>query len=109
MSLQAAIPLMAVTETTNGGLQFIYHRLLTFKATVHGDNMGAILLAQLEPGCNTPCSKFYALKLHWFYSWLKPKCIQIIHYPTQNQWADFLTKALGPTSFKAYRLLSMGW
>ena len=67
---------MTVTEATNDGLQFIHHQLLTFKATVHEDNMGALQLAQLKPGCNTPRSKFYALKIHWFCSWLKPKCIK---------------------------------
>ena len=70
---------------------------------------GALRLAQLEPGQNTPRSKFYALKLHWFWSWLKPKLIEIIHCPTQDQKADFLTKPLGPTMFKACRILSMGW
>ena len=76
---------------------------------VHEDNMGAMRPAQLEPGCTTPRSKFYALKLHWFRSWLQPNNIEIIHCPTQEQKADFLTKALGPTAFKACRLLSMGW
>ena len=100
---------MAGTEAIHKGFEFIYHQLLTFKATVHEDNMGALRLSQLEPGRNTPCSKFYALKLHWFCSWLKPKYIKIIHCPTQQQKADFLTKALGSTAFRACRLLSMGW
>ena len=109
MSLRAAIPLMAVTEAINKGLEFVHHRLLTFKATVHEDNMGALRLSQLEPGRNTPRSKFYTLKLHWFRSWLKPKCIEIIHCPTQQQKADFLSKSLSPMAFKACRKLSMGW
>ena len=109
MSLRASIPLMVVTEAINKGLNFVHHSLLTFKATVHEDNMGALQLAQLEPGQNTPRSKFYALKLHWFRSWLKPKFIEIIHCPTHAQKADFLTKPLGPTMFKACRILSMGW
>ena len=54
MSLRAAIPLVAVTEAINNGFEFIHHRLLTFKATVREDNMGAHWLVQLEPGCNTP-------------------------------------------------------
>ena len=45
MSLRAAIPLMTVTEAINAGLKFIHHRLLTFKATVHEDKMGALRLA----------------------------------------------------------------
>ena len=64
---------MAVIEAINKSLEFIHHQLLTFKVTAHEDNMGTLWLSQLEPGRNTPCSKFYALKLHWFCSWLKPK------------------------------------
>ena len=100
---------MAVTEAMNKGLEFIHHRLLTFKATVHEDDMGALQLSQLEPGRNTFCSKFHALRLHWFGSWLKPKCFKIIRCPTQQQKVDFLTKAFVPTAYRACRLLSMGW
>jgi hypothetical protein len=109
MALRAAIPLMAVTTSINKGLNFTATKFLQFKATVHEDNMGALKLAHLEPGRNTPRSKFYALKLHWFRSWLKPKEIEIIHCPTKDQKADFLTKPLGPTLFQACRFLSMGW
>jgi hypothetical protein len=109
MALRAAIPLLDVTTSINNGLNFTSKKLLTFKATVHEDNMGALRLAHLEPGQNTPRSKFYALKLHWFRSWLKPRQIEIVHCPTKDQKADYLTKALGPTLFEACRLLSMGW
>jgi hypothetical protein len=109
MALRAAIPLLDVTKSINKGLKFTTTKLLTFKATVHEDNMGALKLANLEPGRNTPRSKFYAIKLHWFRSWLKPREIEIIHCPTRDQKADYLTKPLGPTLFEACRLLSMGW
>ena len=109
MSLRAAIPLIEVTKAINKGLNFTTTKLLTFKATVHEDNMGALKLAKLEPGRNTPRSKFYALKLHWFRSWLVPKEIEIIHCPTKDQKADYLTKPLGPMMFADCRLLSMGW
>jgi hypothetical protein len=66
MALRAAIPLMTVTTSINKGLNFTATKFLQFKATVHEDNMGALKLSQLEPGQNTPRSKFYALKSHWF-------------------------------------------
>jgi len=109
MALRAAIPLLDVTKSINDGLKFTATRLLTFKATVHEDNMGALRLAQLEPGQHTPRSKFYAIKLHWFRSWLTPREIEIVHCPTADQKADYLTKPLGPTLFEACRFLSMGW
>ena len=64
MSLRAAIPFMAVNEAINKGPDFINHHFLTFKATVHEDNRGTLRVSQLEPSRNTPCSMFYALKLH---------------------------------------------
>ena len=64
MSLRAAIPLMAVTEAINKGLKFAHPSLLTFKATVHEDNMGALRLAQLEPGRNTPPVSYTHLRAH---------------------------------------------
>ena len=71
--------------------------------------MSALILAKLEPGRHTPCSKFYALKLHWFRSWLLPKLINIIFVSTHEQKADYLTKALNAVKFAENRSLSMGW
>ena len=93
------------------GLCFGNERKLTFKATVHEDNQGALKLGNLEEGRNTPRSKFYALRLHWFRSWLHRPAgdIGIEFIKTDLQKADMLTKSLGPSSFKANRMLSMGW
>ena len=79
------------------------------KSTVHEDNMGALRLAQLEPGRNTPRSKFYAIKFHWFRSWLKPKSIELEYIESKNQKADILTKSLGTVAFEENRFLSCGW
>ena len=38
MALHAANPLLAVTESVTGGLNYTKHRLITFKATIHKDN-----------------------------------------------------------------------
>jgi hypothetical protein len=84
-------------------------KLLTLKTTIHEDNIGALTLANLELGRHTPQSKFYALQLHWFCSWLKPQEIEIVHVGTKDQKADYLTKPLTSQLFKAYRKLSMGW
>jgi hypothetical protein len=109
MALRAAIPLLDICILINHGLGLTKDKLLTFKTTIHEDNVGALTLAQLEPGCHTPRSKFYALRLHWFRSWLKPREIEIIHVSTKDQKADYLTKPLTSQLFKNNRLLSMGW
>ena len=81
-------------------MKYTKHKLLTFKATVHKDNQGALILANLEDGRHTPRSKLYAIKLHWFCLWLKPKAIEVIFIPTLEQKADFLTKSLPPGPFQ---------
>ena len=40
MLLRADISLTAVTSAVNKDLDFVHLRLLTFKATVHGDKVG---------------------------------------------------------------------
>ena len=109
MALRSAIPLLAVIESVTQGLHYHKRKLLTFKATVHEDNQGALILANLETGRCTPRSKFYALKLHWFRSWLKPEEIEVTFVPTLLQKADYLTKPLPPVPFQRNRALSMGW
>ena len=66
MSLRATIPHRLKLHTTaiNNGFKFTTTKLFTFKATVHEHKMGALRLAQLEPGRNTSQSKLHALKLH---------------------------------------------
>ena len=52
-ALQSEIPLLSFIECATKGLKFTNHKLLTFKATVHEDNMGALILEKLEPGRHT--------------------------------------------------------
>ena len=108
-ALQATIPLLTAVKSVVNGLQYKSKRILSFRATVHEDNQGALILATLEPGRHTPRSKFYAIKLHWFRLWLKPKSIVIIFCPTKEQKADFLTKPLVKDVFQSNQKLSMGW
>ena len=109
MALRVAIPLLDLIKEVVKGLNFCNERVLTFKATVHEDNCGALTLAQLEPGRHTPRSKFYALKLHWFRSWLSPRNINIEYVESAQQKSDFLTKWMPPVLFRQNCKLSMGW
>ena len=109
MALRAAIPLMEVCKYVVSGFNVTKSTLVTFKTTVHEDNMGALRLANLEPGRNTPRSKFYAIKLHWFRSYLKPGHIEIKYIESKSQKADMFTKPLGTQAFEENRKLSCGW
>jgi hypothetical protein len=73
IALRAAIPLLDVIMYVVQSFNVTTSSLLTIKTTVHEGNQGALLLANMEPGRQTPRSKFYAIKYHWFRSWLKPK------------------------------------
>ena len=108
MSLRAAILLMDIAPAVTNSLHLNTKNLVTFCATVHEDNQGALAIAKLEQGHLTPRSKFYAIKLHWFHSWLKPKQIKVILCSTHLQKADFLTKPLTKEVFRRNRKLSMG-
>ena len=109
MAMRCIIPLLAVIKSVSGGLKYTKHKLLTFEATVHKDNQGVLILANLENGRHTPRSKYFAKKLHWLHSWLKPKAIEVISITTHEQKADFLTKPLPPLSFQRNKALTMGW
>ena len=109
MALRAAIPLLEVMRYVVSVFAATRQVLTKFKTSVHEDNQGALRLARLEPGRNTPRSKFYAIKHHWFRSWLKPKEIELEYIESKLQKADILTKSLGVVEFEANRKLSCGW
>jgi hypothetical protein len=110
MALRAAIPFMDVCKYVVS--KFMDNgpgSCVTFKTTVHEDNQGALILGQLEPGRTTSHSKFYALKFHWFRSWLKPREIELQYIDTKEQKADMFTKSLGTVEFLRARMLTCGW
>eukprot|EP00536_Pseudo-nitzschia_multiseries_P008557 jgi/Psemu1/287875/fgenesh1_pg.219_\ len=110
MALRAVIPMLAAVDDVVKGLKYSEHQLLTFKATVHEDNQGALILGTLEPDRHMPRSKFYTLCLHWFRLWLQRDKILLQFCPNQLQKVDFRTKPLGSTAFEASnQKLSMGW
>jgi hypothetical protein len=85
-------------------------KLTTYITTISEDSMGALTLATLEPGRCTPGSKhyYYAVKMHWFRSYLKPNHIEIMKINTKEQRADILTKGLRPEVFERIRKLLCG-
>ena len=109
MALRAAIPFMEVCKYVVSRFWTVPGSLVKFKTTVHEDNQGALALAKLEPGRTTPRSKFYAIKWHWFRSWLKPKEIELEYIDTKEQKANIFTKSLGTADFIHDRKLTCGW
>ena len=85
------------------------NKIIYFKTTVWEDNDACRMLANLEPGRSTSRTKFFAIKLHWFRSHLKPKQIEVKRIDSCEQKADILTKGLGKQKFEEIRLLLCGW
>lgn len=108
-AMREVLPLRALVKTIAKGLQLPEECLSTFNTTIWEDNMGALTLANLEPGQNTARSKFYDVKVHWFRSHMEPNQIEVKKIDTAVQLADIFTKPLTKDQFEAIRKLVMGW
>ena len=73
--------------------------------------MGALTLANLEPGQHTIRSKFYDVRVHWFRQHLhSPNSnMSVQKIDTKLQLADLLTKVLPADTFEHLRKELMGW
>ena len=91
------------------GVGLIEDEQTRFKVSVHEDNAGAKILAEMEPGRMTPRSKHYAVKYHWFRSHLKPNETTIEKIETENQKADIFKKCLPKPKFEHIRNILCGW
>jgi hypothetical protein len=90
IALRAAIPLLEVIRFVISAFSLNTGSLLRFKTT-------------LEPGRQTRRSNFFAIRYHWFRSYLKPNEIEIAYIDTSIQKADMLTKSLGTDLFERNR------
>ena len=79
--------------------------IVHFKITVWEDNDACRILANLDPGRGTSRTKFFAIKLHWFRSHLKPNNIEVKKIDSCEQKADILIKGLGKKKFETIRML----
>jgi len=71
-SMKEVLSMKGCVEAVASCLGISSDEVTTFRTTVWEDNVGALTLANLEPGLITRRSKFYAIKYHWFHSQLKP-------------------------------------
>ena len=70
-AMKSVIPILELLRAVGKGVGMSEEQRTKFKTTFWEDNMGALTLANMEPGRMTPRSKFYAIKYHWFRSHLK--------------------------------------
>ena len=108
-AMREVLPLRDKVTAVADGFGIDPDCLTEFKTTVWEDNMGALTLANLEPGQHTARSKFYDCKVHWFRSLLKLNSITVTKVDTKEQIADLFTKPLPRDTFQYLRRLMIGW
>jgi histone deacetylase 1/2 len=109
MAMRSVLPLLELLRIVGTSIGINESELATFKTTVWEDNVGALTLANLEPGRITPRSKHYAIRYHWFRSHLRPNRVTVEKIPTEEQRADILTKQLPTPTFRKMRELLCNW
>jgi transposase InsO family protein len=93
------LPLPATFNTTKSS---------TLQATqVYEDNASCIVLAHSEGSKQR--TKHISIKWHHFRDQIRNGNIKIVKIDTHSNWADILTKPLGPQKFQTLRKLIMHW
>ena len=107
-AMREVLPLRELVHTVAKGCGIAEACTTSFLTTVYEDNNGALTLANLDPGHQTPRSKHYDVRVHWFRSHLN-KEIQVVKVDTTLQLADLFTKPLPRDQFQKLRKLLIGW
>jgi hypothetical protein len=107
-AMRDVLPLRNLIMTVAKAMGIPEEHLSTFKVTCWEDNESARILANLDPGRNTPRSKFYDVKVHWFRSHLSDQ-VRVERIETKEQLADIFTKPLPVETFQYLRKKILGW
>ena len=74
------------------------------KVSVHKDNSGALVLAEMLPPQFTPRSKYYATKTIWFHEEIHKCGIKLKKIETSEHLGDIFTKGLTQATFEYLRV-----
>jgi predicted RNA binding protein YcfA (HicA-like mRNA interferase family) len=106
-SMRIMIPLRGLLLKTVAALELPAALVSTIHCRAFEDNNSALLLANTQHLIS--CNKYLAVKLHHFWSHVKPGVIEVVKVDTAQQVADLLTKGLSREVFERLRLMIMGW
>ena len=106
-SMRILIPLRGLLIETVAMLNLPEAIASTIYCRVHEDNASALLLANAQHLNNR--NKYLAVKLHHFWSHVKPGVIEVVKCDTRLMLADPFTKPLVREIFERLRVLIMGW
>ncbi len=73
---------------------------VNMRVSVHEDNSGALVLAEILSPQSTPCSKYYATKTIWFCEEINRCGIKLLKIETSEQLGDMFTKGLAKPTFE---------
>jgi len=82
---------------------------VNMNVSVHEDNSGALVLAEMLPPQFTPRSKYYAIKTIWFREQIQTRGIRLVKIDTKEQLGDIFTKGLAQLAFEYLRSKLIGW
>ncbi len=77
--------------------------------SIHGVNLGALVLAKTLPPQFTPQSIYYTIKKIWFCEEIFKRDIQLNKINTVEQLGDIFTNFLTRVVFKYLQKKIMGW
>ncbi len=80
----------------------------TMNVSIHEDNAGALILAEMSPPQFTPRSKHYAIKTIWFREQIIARGIKLLKIDTVEQLGDIFTKGLAQATFEYLQKRLMG-
>ena len=106
-ALRTLLPLRSMLLEIVAGVKLPHTFEATIKCQVFEDNNGALLLATNQRITNR--TKYFQVKWHFFWSYVRDGTIAIVKVDTQEQWADYLTKGLNRETFEQVRKLVQGW
>jgi hypothetical protein len=107
-SCRDLFPLIDITHEICSALLLTPPAIAQLHIKIHEDNLGALILGQLEPRRMTLRPKHCAVKYHWFCEHLAPQRIQLVKIATNNQLGDLFTKGLVKDSFAYLQKMLMG-
>ena len=105
--MRVLIPLRGLLLETVEKLGLPEAKTSTIYCRVHEDNASALLLANEQHLNNR--NKYLAVKLHHFWSYVKPGVIEVVKCATQFMLADTFTKPLVRDIFERLRKWIVGW
>ena len=95
--------LASVVVSPTSQVQTVFHN----SCIVFEDNNGALVLATTQR--TTSRTKYFNVKWHFFWQYIKNGTVQVEPISTTDQLADYLTKGLTREVFERIRKAVQGW